>query len=168
VIFPDRSHVVFNSLKTSPALTKERRWAQATNHSFFATFERGLRDGCLGLRHERRDGVLAPESLRSAGQPDRLGTDHRFGFTADESASSVIMDLAIDAGINFFDTATASWRRSSAGGCSAVVAATTSSSTRRCTRFPQPDRRLFYQAFRGSAPHAGAGSRYISRTISDS
>src|SRR4051794_5843949 len=28
-----------------------------------------------------------------------------FGFTADESASSAIMDAAIDAGINFFDTA---------------------------------------------------------------
>ena len=33
-----------------------------------------------------------------------LGT-MRFGFTADESASSTIMDAAIDAGINFFDTA---------------------------------------------------------------
>ena len=29
----------------------------------------------------------------------------RFGFTADESASRVIMDAAVDAGINFFDTA---------------------------------------------------------------
>jgi aryl-alcohol dehydrogenase-like predicted oxidoreductase len=33
-----------------------------------------------------------------------LGTMN-FGFTADESASSAIMDVAIDAGINFFDTA---------------------------------------------------------------
>ena len=33
-----------------------------------------------------------------------LGT-MRFGFTADESASFVIMDAAIDAGVNFFDTA---------------------------------------------------------------
>jgi aryl-alcohol dehydrogenase-like predicted oxidoreductase len=33
-----------------------------------------------------------------------LGT-MSFGFTADESASSAIMDAAIDAGINFFDTA---------------------------------------------------------------
>src|SRR3954466_13631261 len=33
-----------------------------------------------------------------------LGTMN-FGFTADESASSAIMDAAIDAGINFFDTA---------------------------------------------------------------
>ena len=33
-----------------------------------------------------------------------LGT-MRFGFTADESASSVIMDAAVDAGVNFFDTA---------------------------------------------------------------
>jgi aryl-alcohol dehydrogenase-like predicted oxidoreductase len=33
-----------------------------------------------------------------------LGT-MRFGFTADESASFAIMDTAIDAGINFFDTA---------------------------------------------------------------
>ena len=33
-----------------------------------------------------------------------LGT-MRFGFTADESASAAIMDTAIEAGINFFDTA---------------------------------------------------------------
>ena len=33
-----------------------------------------------------------------------LGT-MRFGFIADESASSAIMDAAIDAGVNFFDTA---------------------------------------------------------------
>src|SRR6476646_6292454 len=33
-----------------------------------------------------------------------LGT-MRFGFTADESASSVIMDAAVAAGVNFFDTA---------------------------------------------------------------
>src|SRR3954453_16586326 len=33
-----------------------------------------------------------------------LGTMN-FGFTADESASAAIMDAAIDAGINFFDTA---------------------------------------------------------------
>jgi aryl-alcohol dehydrogenase-like predicted oxidoreductase len=33
-----------------------------------------------------------------------LGT-MRFGFTADESASEAIMDMAIEAGINFFDTA---------------------------------------------------------------
>jgi aryl-alcohol dehydrogenase-like predicted oxidoreductase len=29
----------------------------------------------------------------------------RFGFTADESASSAIMDAALEAGINLFDTA---------------------------------------------------------------
>src|SRR4051812_50070529 len=33
-----------------------------------------------------------------------LGTMN-FGFTADESTSCAIMDAAIDAGINFFDTA---------------------------------------------------------------
>src|SRR5512133_3027416 len=33
-----------------------------------------------------------------------LGT-MRFGFTADERASAAIMDVAVDAGVNFFDTA---------------------------------------------------------------
>ena len=29
----------------------------------------------------------------------------RFGYTADEAASTAIMDAAVEAGINFFDTA---------------------------------------------------------------
>ena len=33
-----------------------------------------------------------------------LGT-MRFGFTADEKAGSAIMDAAVEAGINYFDTA---------------------------------------------------------------
>jgi aryl-alcohol dehydrogenase-like predicted oxidoreductase len=69
-----------------------------------------------------------------------LGTMN-FGFTVDESSSFAVMDAAVDAGVNFFDTAdvyggpqspdmkqgTASRRRPSAGGCSAAGTATTSS-----------------------------------------
>jgi aryl-alcohol dehydrogenase-like predicted oxidoreductase len=43
---------------------------------------------------------------RSGLQVSRVGIGTmRFGFTADESASFAIMDAAIEAGVNFFDTA---------------------------------------------------------------
>ena len=41
---------------------------------------------------------------RALGQPLALGTMN-FGFVSDEAASFGIMDNAIEAGINFFDTA---------------------------------------------------------------
>lgn len=41
---------------------------------------------------------------RALGQPRALGTMN-FGFVSDEAASFGIMDNAIEAGINFFDTA---------------------------------------------------------------
>ena len=75
-----------------------------------------------------------------------LGTMN-FGYTVDEPSSFAVMDAAIDAGVNFFDTAdvyggpqspdmkkgTASQRRRSASGCSAAGTATTSSWPRRCS-----------------------------------
>jgi aryl-alcohol dehydrogenase-like predicted oxidoreductase len=50
----------------------------------------------MAYGHVGRSGLLV--------SPIGLGTMN-FGFTADESTSSAIMDAAIDAGINFFDTA---------------------------------------------------------------
>ena len=50
----------------------------------------------IAYGHVGRSGLLV--------SPIGLGTMN-FGFTADESTSSAIMDAAIDAGINFFDTA---------------------------------------------------------------
>src|SRR6476469_7220247 len=52
--------------------------------------------GEMSYAHVRRSGLLV----------SRIGRGTmRFGFTADESASAAIMDTAIEAGINFFDTA---------------------------------------------------------------
>src|SRR3954466_9536679 len=50
----------------------------------------------MAYGHVGRSGLLV--------SPIGLGTMN-FGFTADESTSSAILDAAIDAGINFFDTA---------------------------------------------------------------
>src|SRR5829696_7996709 len=55
-------------------------------------------------RHEPRGDVPALGPLGSAGQPDRP-RDHELRVTVDESTSYAVMDAAIDAGINFFDTA---------------------------------------------------------------
>jgi aryl-alcohol dehydrogenase-like predicted oxidoreductase len=56
---------------------------------------RGVTDG-MAYGHLGRSGLLVSRI--------GLGTMN-FGFTADEPASSAIMDAAIDAGINLFDTA---------------------------------------------------------------
>src|SRR5215210_823501 len=50
----------------------------------------------MAYAHVGRSGLLVSRIA--------LGTMN-FGFTADESTSSAIMDAAIDAGVNFFDTA---------------------------------------------------------------